>query len=176
MATTREAIRTYRLCILLLVLGACTPGPDAPTPARAETLCSVEFCVSYPSDWSVDEIAGDFAVFSHPDGEGAVAASVGQINMRGLADATERHWPQPPAVAVQAFWELLEPEDGALDGFRVRSDGSVSSSGTFRDGHLWHRLVPIDADRAVGVEIRAQSLVGAPCNRVHRRVGAPGRC
>ena len=144
-----------RLAAAILVLAACSSGADAPVTGASSTICGANFCLAYPGDWAVVEAGDDYAVFSHPAAPDAVVASVGQVDMRGLAAATDRTWPQPAAVAVEAFWELLGSDQASRDGVRRRADGSVSSEGAFRDGRLWHRLVPLDENEAVGVEVRA---------------------
>ncbi len=75
--------------------------------------------------------------------------------MGGLAAATGRSRSIRPDAAVDAFWELLADAAAVRDGVRRRADGSVVSTGSLRDGRLWHRLVPVDDDSAVGVEVRA---------------------
>ena len=143
-----------RVALLLVVLAACSGGPDAPVTGSAENVCTEVFCLNYPSDWSVDEVGPDFVVFSHPEGGGAALASAGRIDPPGLIAATGGTWPQSVDVVIEAFWSLLADEGANLDGYRIASDGSVTSSGDFRDGRLWHRLIPLDGDTAIGVEVR----------------------
>lgn len=140
--------------VILLVVAACSAGPDAPPVGAPETVCTGNFCVDYPSDWEVVEVGVDFAVFRHPSGEDEVIASVGQVNMELLATEGGRSWPQTTDEVVRAFWQLLASEDAELGALRLLVDGSVSSFGALKGGWLWHRLVPIGASRAVGVEIR----------------------
>lgn len=147
---------------ILLVVGACSAGVDAPVAGSPESLCAGNFCLAYPSDWSVVEVGEDHAVFSHPATADGLGASVGQVNMESIVAASGGVWPQRTDAVVEAFWALLEAEGAKLAGLRFRDDGSVASSGALAGGRLWHRLIPIGDGRAVGVEVRAPNDTWAP--------------
>ena len=85
-------------------------------------------------------------------------ASVGFVDMRGVAENAGRFWPATPETVVRAFWELLDDLGSAgLDELEELDDGSIRSNGSLDGGRLWHRLIPLEGPTGVGVEVRAPS-------------------
>lgn len=124
----------------------------APAPGAVQTLCLAEFCIDYPSDWEVTDVGADFLVLAH---SGGAEASVGPIDMQGVAESAGVSWPQDPEETARSFWLLLDDlGDAKLDRVAVTPQGAVDSEGTLDGRTLWHRLLPTAPPRAVGVELR----------------------
>ena len=152
------ALRLRWWFVLVLAAAACSatdPGPEAPAPDPAETVCSQEACALVPGDWTV-EIADDFISFSHPVDASRILGTVGGVDMQGVIAAAGGTWPAEPEAVVEAFFELLdETQSAGLDDVDTRSDGSVVGSGNLEDLRIWYRLIPVDGTSAIGVEVRA---------------------
>jgi hypothetical protein len=150
-----------RLAVLLLLAAACSSGVAAPAPGEPATVCTDEFCVSYPDDWDA-EPAETFVTFFHPLDPLTLVASASRVDMEGVMDAGGEPWPAPPDRVVRTFWRLLEEGGPAgLDAVETRDDGSVVSEGGFESGRLWTRMIPVDGPDAIGIEVRAPNKTWA---------------
>jgi hypothetical protein len=147
-------LRLLVIAMTTIGLAACGDGGvEAPPVGDMTTVCAGRLCADYPIGWEVESGDG-FISFRHPLDSDSVLATVGLIDLAGLVEAAGGSWPASTPQAAAAFWELLG-EDASLDGITPGVDGSVSSRGELGDLVLWHRIVPDDPPRAVGVEVRA---------------------
>lgn len=144
-----------RLTLLVaigLVVAACSSDSamPAPTPGPRQTVCLVDFCIDYPSDWEI-EVGEDFVALSHPLG---AEASVGRIDMQGVVEGAGGTWPADAEETMRRFWELLD-DLGSADLNELTVDGNVvDTEGRLDDKRLWHRLVATAPPRAIGAEMR----------------------
>lgn len=146
-----------RRLALAILLAACSGGGGVQAPPLGPTTqaCNDLFCLDYPADWVVD-IGADYLALEHPGSGGRAVATVGNVDMQGLQFGAGGQWPAPVDEVSESFWELLgQDQDVALDGLDILEDGSVRTNGNFEDRRMWHRLIPVDGPRAVGVEVRA---------------------
>lgn len=153
--------RLVALLVVALLVTGCGSGPSAPPITSVRTECASDFCVDFPSDWTVVELGADFLTLSHPAAPDVIQATVGQVNMEGIVGADGMAWPQPIDVVVRSFWNLIDDGDAELATLSPQEDGSLESFGTFRGGRLWHRLSPVSGVHAVGVEVRAPNSTWA---------------
>ncbi len=143
------------MVLVLLALSGCGgSGPDASAPGAATEACAAGFCVTYPDDWEVLERSGEFVSLRHPADE-SIGATVSEVSMEALATANGLVWPQTPEVVLRSFWALIDDGDAQLQTTKPLVDGSVTSFGSYRDGRLWFRLIPIGGLDAIAVEVRA---------------------
>ena len=91
-----------------------------------------------------------------------VVATIGQVNMEGVANADGKEWPQTTDSVVRSFWALMDGGGAELATVRPLRDGSVETFGTFDGGRLWYRLTPVDGRRAIGVEVRGPNSTWGP--------------
>lgn len=117
-------------------------------------MCVEGFCVSYPQDWELIEEAPEFVSLRHRDAADETAATVSQVSMEGIVNADGLEWPQTVDTVVRSFWNLIDDGDADLGTLEPLRDGSVKSFGTFSDGRLWYRLIPVEGRRAIGAEVR----------------------
>ena len=144
-----------RLLLLFVVAAACSSGVTAPQPGELETVCADEFCVTYPDDWDA-EPSETFVTFSHPLDPLTVVASASGVDMQGVMQAGDEPWPAPPDRVARTFWRLLDEGGSAgLGEIETLDDGSVATEGSFEDGRLWWRMIPVDGPDAIGIEVRA---------------------
>ncbi len=141
--------------MLLLVLAACSSGPEAPLVDGVDMVCIEPLCITYPAGWDVVEEGAGFIAFAHPDALEQALATVGPVNMQAVVESSGRSWPAPTEEVVRSFWRLLEEADIATFGRMERlTGGAFRSEGTYEDGRLWHLLIPGTRNRGVGVEVR----------------------
>jgi hypothetical protein len=149
-------MRLFPIAILLvLVVAACGGGAAAPAVTATDLACADEFCAAYPADWSVVDSGATFLSFSHSEAPEDVVATVGGVNMESLVEANGGQWPASPQQVVEIFWGAVDGGDAELGRLEFRDDGSIESFGVFGTGRMWSLLLPTDAVRAVGVEVRA---------------------
>ncbi|MBA2336272.1 MAG: hypothetical protein H0V96_00665 [Acidimicrobiia bacterium] len=129
-------------------------GPTAPVLGTTSEMCTAGFCVTYPDDWEVVDSSDEFVSLGHP-GDDAIAATVSGINMEVLVTTNGLTWPQTPDVALRSFWALIDQGEAEVETTRPLVDGSVTSFGSFAEGRLWFRLIPIQGSEAIAVEVRA---------------------
>jgi len=141
--------------VLAVIAAACGSGATAPLVGPVDVECADEFCAAYPADWSVVDAGASFLSFSHPEAPEDVVATVGKVNMESLVEANGGRWPASPQQVVETFWSAIDGGDAELGRLEFREDGSIESFGVFRAGRMWTLLLPTDAVRAVGVEVRA---------------------
>ncbi len=150
-------IRAARFLAALGVVAlsvACSAGASAPPVAEVAEICGAEFCVGYPAGWEPAEVGVGFISFSHPDVPSAVA-TVGSVNMEAVVNNAGGSWPVAARDVVDHLWRLLDGGQAELLRVDLTPDRSYDSVGRIEGGRLWHRLVPITATRAWGVEMRA---------------------
>ncbi len=141
--------------MLLLVLAACSSGPEAPFVDGVDMVCIEPLCITYPAGWDVVEKGAGFIAFAHPDALEQALATVGPLNMQAVVEGAGGSWPAPTEEVVRSFWRLLEEADVATFGRMERlTGGAFRSEGTYEDGRLWHLLIPGTRNGGVGVEIR----------------------
>jgi len=145
----------YRAAVLGLVLAACGNGATAPTVSGTDLECTATFCATYPADWSVVDAGDSFLSFSYTEAEDDVIATVGRVNMQSLVEANGGDWPASLQGVVETFWGAIDGGDAELGRLEFRDDGSIESFGVFASGRMWTLLLPTDAIRGVGVEVRA---------------------
>ncbi|MDQ3782487.1 MAG: hypothetical protein M3349_06055 [Actinomycetota bacterium] len=146
----------YLAAILFVVcLVSCgDSGPTAPVLGATAEMCTPAFCVTYPDDWEVVDSSDEFVSLRHPVDD-AIAATVSGINMELLVTTNGLTWPQTPDVALRSFWALIDQGEAEIQTTRPLVDGSVTSFGSFAEGRLWFRLIPIQGSEAIAVEVRA---------------------
>lgn len=145
-------MRSFLVALTLAVAG-CAAGAEAPEPGPTATLCATPFCLDLPGDWD-GEVGEDFITIAHGTEEEA-HGSVGFLNMEAVVSHVGDTWSGSPEDAARSFWMLLDELGSAsLDEVVTLADGSVRSVGSLDGGRMWHRLVPIEAERAVAVEVR----------------------
>lgn len=137
-----------------IVLAACSTGPEAPIVGAIAEVCTPDFCVDYPNDWSVVDTGEQFVSFAHPEGADLIA-TVGRVNLEGIADNAGATWPVPPREVVDLLWSLLDGGEAELGAAMLVPGGSLDSWGFISSGRLWHRLIPVSASRGFGIEVRA---------------------
>jgi hypothetical protein len=140
---------------LSLVTFACGGATPAPPVGATDVVCSDEFCAAYPVSWTLADSGAAFLSFQHPSAPDDVIATVGRVNMEGLVVANGGQWPAAPRQVVETFWGAIDGGNAELGRIEFRPDGTVESFGVFAGGRMWTRLLPTDAVRAVGVEVRA---------------------
>lgn len=141
--------------VLAVATAACGGGAAAPGVGAIDVVCADEFCTAYPVGWTLVDAGSSFLSFSHPDAPGDVVATVGGVNMKSLVEANGGQWPASPQQVVETFWGAIDGGAADLGRLEFRQDGSVESFGVFGAGRMWMLLLPTDAIRAVGVEVRA---------------------
>lgn len=150
------ARRLATLIVFTMVLVACSgaTGTRAPEVGALDTACAEIFCLSYPRGW-LAEAGGTFVTLRWPDDD-AVLGSAGTVDLDALVAAGGGTTTATPERAVEAFWQLLgEGQAASMESLAVRPDGSVWSQGTLEGGRLWHALIPLGGNEAIGVEVRA---------------------
>jgi hypothetical protein len=139
---------------LLFSIVGCSTGPDAPRAVAGDLVCHAGYCVTVPEGWTILEQGDDFIRFAHPATDAALA-TVAPVNMEALVTAAGGTWPTQTENVVRAFWQLLgETGDASFGSLTFEGDGSVRSRGSYGDGRLWDRLIPVEGARAVGMEVR----------------------
>ncbi|NND02333.1 MAG: hypothetical protein HKN91_06050 [Acidimicrobiia bacterium] len=163
--------QTVRLLGLLyagmLVIAACGGGPDAPTLGATNDVCIDDFCVNYPEGWTVAEQDERFVSFTHPESSDLIA-TVGRVNLEGIAVAAGAQWPVAPRDVVDLLWSILDGGDAEVANVMLEQGGVYDSWGFISTGRLWHRLVPVTASRGIGVEVRAPNASWEPHADVFR--------
>ncbi len=141
--------------MLLLVLAACSSGPEAPLVDGVDMVCIEPLCITYPAGWDVVEEGAGFIAFAHPDALEQALATVGPLNMQALVEGAGGSWPAPTEEVVRSFWQLLEEADVATFVRMERlTGGAFRSEGNYEEGRLWHLLIPGTQSGGVGVEVR----------------------
>ena len=142
--------------LVLAVLGvACgSSGPAAPEVQALQSVCGTNFCIEFPASWEVVESTDEFASLRHPLAPDDVVATVGQVNMEGIAAADGKPWPQTPDSVVRSFWAIIDGGGAELATLNPLRDGSIETFGTFAGGRLWYRLAPLEGREALGIEVR----------------------
>jgi hypothetical protein len=143
--------------VLSLLSVACTSGPAVSAIGETSLACTDRFCVTHPTSWEIVDQGAEHVSFANVDDPDGLIATAGVVNMQGLVEANGGTWPQSPRGVVEVMWSALDNGEADLGEIRSLEDGSVRSFGVFQGGRLWHRLVPVDATRAVGVDVRAPS-------------------
>lgn len=139
---------------LALFVVACSGGPSAPDIEGNEEVCIADFCATYPTGWEIVEAGDRFVSFAHPMATDVIA-TVGRVNLEGIAASAGSSWPVPARDVVDLFWEILDGGEAELSAVSLVEDGSLDSQGFIGTGRLWHRLVPVTASRGFGIEVRA---------------------
>lgn len=133
---------------------ACGAGPDAPTAAAGDLVCNAGYCVTMPEGWMIVEQGDNFTRFGHPDSDAALA-TVAPLNMEALVTQTGGTWPTQTENVARAFWQLLsENGEASFGSLSFVGDGSVRSRGSYQDGRLWYRIIPLAGSSALGMEVR----------------------
>ncbi len=141
--------------MLLLVLAACSSGPEAPLVDGVDMVCIEPLCITYPAGWDVVEEGAGFIAFAHPDALEQALATVGPLNMQAVVEGAGGSWPAPTEEVVRSFWQLLEEADVATFVRMERlTGGAFRSEGNYEEGRLWHLLIPGTQSGGVGVEVR----------------------
>lgn len=150
--------RPYRWLWAVLALGlaaaGCSDGPTAPAIDGSEEVCIDDFCAAYPAGWEVVEAGNRFVSFSHPRAEDVIA-TVGRVNLEGIASSAGGGWPLPAREVVDLFWQILDGGEAELSAVMLEAGGVYDSQGFISTGRLWHRLIPVTASRGFGIEVRA---------------------
>lgn len=144
-----------QILAVVLVVAACSTGPDATDVAGTNQVCTDAFCAEYPADWDLIDEGATFVSFAHPLDPEALLATVGPVNMEGVVTANGGTWPQTVSGVVRTFWEAADGGEAELATLTVLPDGSVESFGAFGGGRMWAKMIPLDSTRAIGVEMRA---------------------
>lgn len=141
--------------LLLVVLAACSTGPEAPRVDGVDMVCIEPLCITYPAGWEVVEEGAEFITFAHPDAPEQALATVGLLNMQAVVESAGGSWPAPTEEVVRSFWQLLE-EAGVATFERLQrlTGGAFRSEGSYEGGRLWHLLIPGARNRGIGVEVR----------------------
>jgi hypothetical protein len=140
--------------VLIFLVAACSPGPEAPPIAGSEVVCAPSFCIAHPDGWDV-EIGDTYISFRHPVAPESAFATIGFTNPEAVVTAAGETWPANNETVARSFWALLEEtEVGSLDRLERLPGGNIRSYGSYQDGRMWALLVPTDEGRAVGVEVR----------------------
>ena len=155
----RRRLLSPRLIAVLaavgLAVGACgASGPDAPAYTDLAQACTADFCVSYPAGWELTDSGDGFMSFSHPAGDG-ILATVGRVNLEGVATNSGLTWPAQTEDVVSGLWSLFDGGGAELERVELVDIGEYDSSGAISTGRLWHRLIEVSASRGFGVEVRA---------------------
>jgi len=157
-AVRRGTARRSRLLVAALafavVTAGCGTGPAAPPVGDVAVACAETVCVAYPQGWEILETGSDFIRFHHPSAPETALATVGTTNMRGVVEEAGGTWPAPPDEAARALWTLLEETGAGEYGGMSRLGGAIRTFGTYGSGRMWFLLVPLDSERAIGVEVR----------------------
>lgn len=150
--------RTIRITITLFaaaaVMVACGSGADAPPIGGTEQVCIDDFCVDFPDGWTVVEAEERFVSFRHSVEEDVIA-TVGRVNLEGIAVNAGATWPVAPRDVVELLWSILDGGGAELGNVSLEPGGVFDSWGVISTGRLWHRLVPVTPSRGYGVEVRA---------------------
>jgi hypothetical protein len=140
---------------LLLVLAACSTGPQAPMVDGVDMACIEPLCITYPAGWEVVEEGAGFIAFAHPDALEQALATVGPLNMQAVVEGAGGSWPAPTEEVVRSLWQLLEEADVAtFERMERLTGGAFRSEGNYEEGRLWHLLIPGTQSGGVGVEVR----------------------
>lgn len=143
------------LLALLILISACSSGPEAPPITATEVACAPEFCIAYPGGWEA-EVGDTFISFRHPLAPESALATIGFTNPEAVVTSAGETWPANSETVARAFWALLEETDVAsFERLERLPGGNIRSYGSYQDGRMWTLLVPTDEARAVGVEVRA---------------------
>ena len=138
----------------LLILAACSAGPEAPPISATEVACAEAFCIAHPDGWEV-EVGDTFISFQHPAAPDAALATIGFTNSEAVVTAAGGTWPANNETVARSFWALLEETDvGSLERLERIPGGNVRAYGSYEEGRMWTLLVPGDGTTAVGVEVR----------------------
>ncbi len=141
--------------MLLLVLAACSSGPEAPLVDGVDMVCIEPLCITYPAGWEVVEEGAGFIAFAHPDALEQALATVGPLNMEAVVESSGGSWPAATEEVVRSFWQLLDEAGVAtFDRMERLTGGAFRSEGSYEDGRLWHLLIPGSGNRGVAVEVR----------------------
>jgi hypothetical protein len=143
--------------MLALLAAACSSGPSVTAVGETSLACTDRFCVTHPTSWEIVDQGSGHVSFANADDPDTLIATAGVVNMRGLVEANGGTWPQSTRGVVEVMWTALDNGKADLGEIRSLEDGSVRSFGVFQGGRLWHRMVPVDATRAVGVDVQAPS-------------------
>ena len=154
------------LSVLVVLVGACSSGTDAPPAHSSGTACAEQFCVAYPDGWDVLDEGGSFLSFQHPAAPEDARASVSTVNLKGSMEAFGGSWPASLQEVVEAFWASIDEGNAELGRLEFRSDGAVESFGVFQSGRMWVLMMPTDATRAIGIEVRGPNASWEPHARV----------
>lgn len=140
---------------ILLLVSACSSGPDAPTVAGGDEVCAETFCITVPDGWSY-EVGETYVSAAHPVAPENTFLTAGVINMEAIVVNAGGTWPAPTADVTRAFWKLLE-DAGAGEFERAARvvGGAQRSWGTHADGQMWHLVYPTGPTTAIGIELRA---------------------
>ena len=154
----RGSIQLFRLTVIAGVLAicavACGGGVAAPPIDATAQVCIDDFCVDYPDSWTVAETGERFVSFTHPESDD-VLATVGRVNLEGIAVNAGAAWPVAPRDVVDLLWSILDGGDAELANVMLEAGGVLDSWGFISTGRLWHRLVPVTPSKGIGVEVRA---------------------
>jgi hypothetical protein len=147
---------------VVLVVAACSAGPDAPAVHRGEVACADRFCVGFPDGWDV-ETGEEYLSFVHPEAPERAFATVAFVNTEGVVTAAGGTWPATSETLVRSFWTLLEDQGVAsFERMERVGDGRIVASGSYQGGRLWTLFIPIDSRRALGVEVRGPNPTWEP--------------
>ena len=163
----KVGLRSVAVLMAALAVGGCSAGLEAPAAGDPSEACIVDFCVAYPAGWEVVESGDRFISFVFSDAD-TVVATVGRVNLEGIATNAGASWPQPARDVVELLWSLLDGGEAELARVDLVRGGSLDSWGFISSGRLWHRLVPISASRGYGIEVRAPNASWEPHADVFR--------
>ncbi len=154
MADSNHMRRLSQLLVAVaLLVAGCSDGAAAPELSESIQTCNPDFCVDYPSGWTVVETGERFISFAHDAQEG-ILATVGRVNLEGITVNAGGAWPVPARDVVDLLWDLLDGGEAELARVDLVEGGALDSWGFISGGRLWHRLVPISASQGYGIEIR----------------------
>lgn len=140
---------------ILLVVSACSSGPDAPVVAVGEEVCTETFCITVPDGWSY-ELGETYVSATNAVAPEATFLTAGVINMEAIVENSGGTWPAPTADVARAFWSLLEDAGaGEFERSARVVGGAERSWGTHADGQMWHLVYPTGPTSAIGIELRA---------------------
>lgn len=139
---------------IVLLLAACSAGPNAPPVGSAERVCSELVCIDVPEGWEV-ELGDGYIAFRHLEAPEEAIATVSSISMEALVESAGGTWPAATEDVVRSFWQLLEEADvGRFERLERLTGGAFRSEGSHEGGRLWHLVIPGAGSDAIGFEVR----------------------
>lgn len=141
--------------VLVVVVSACSSGPDAPPIAGSETVCTETFCIDVPDGWTY-EVGTEYVSAHHDLAASKTFLTAGVINLEAIVVNAGGSWPVSTPEVTRAFWKLLEDAGvGTFSRSQRVVGGAERSWGKHQDGVMWHLIVPTGGSSGIGVEMRA---------------------